>query len=163
MTASLTSPAQQERRKVGMLIPPPVLLAMLVKGALLLQMLAFGGITFSAPRSVAGGLLLVASLGLIAGCARLFKRAGTPVRPTSPSTAVVESGAYRFSRHPMYLGMAGLLAGAALLLGSIAFALACAVFVVVVDLGVARREERYLEAVHGDAYRHYRNQVRRWI
>lgn len=164
MSTPLTiTPAQEERRKVGMLVPPPVLLAVLGKVALVLQMLVFGGLHVSTPGALVGGLVIAASAGLIAACTRLFQQAGTPVRPTSPSTAIVKRGAYRYSRHPMYLGMAGLLVGAALLLGSVAYAVAAAVFVVIVDLGVARREERYLQAVHGDAYRRYAAQVRRWI
>ena len=34
---------------------------------------------------------------------------------------------------------------------------------VVVEFGVIRREERYLEAKFGETYRTYKTQVRRWF
>lgn len=163
MTTLLTSPAQAERRKVGMLIPPPVLAGLLGKAALVLQLMLLGGLHFTVAGGILGGCLMAMSIVLMGLSAKQFKRAGTPVRPVAPSTAVVSKGPYRYSRHPMYLGMAGVLLGSALIMGSVAGVLAAVVFVVIVDLGVARREERYLERVHGDAYRRYAQQVRRWI
>jgi protein-S-isoprenylcysteine O-methyltransferase Ste14 len=155
--------AGTERRKVGMLVPPPVLLGALVKLAAVAQLLWFGGFSYSLPRSVAGGLLLAASMALVAWCSGLFKRAGTPVRPTSPSTAIVRTGPYRISRHPMYLGMAGVLAGLGLVTGSACAVVAVALFIGIVHFGVVVREERYLAQVHGEAYRRYQQQVRCWL
>lgn len=155
--------ATLERKKVSMLIPPPLLLGVLMKVTLAAQLLYFGGVSFSVGRSIAGGLVLAASLALLAACTRRFRQAGTPVRPTSATTAIVQSGPYRFSRNPMYLGMAGLLAGAGVLLGSPACGLALVVFVALLHFGVVLPEERYLSALHGPAYHRYQQQVRRWI
>src|SRR4051794_5482254 len=65
--------------------------------------------------------LVIAALGvaLIIWAALLFRRAGTPVIPFEPSTALVTSGPYRFTRNPMYVGMAAVLLGAAVFLGSV--------------------------------------------
>jgi protein-S-isoprenylcysteine O-methyltransferase Ste14 len=116
----------EERRKVGMLIPPPILLLALIAACAVAQVVWF-------------------------------------VRPTSPTTAIVSEGPYRFSRNPMYLGMAGLLAGLGVLLGSPCFAAGLIVFLVVIHFGVVLREERYLESLHGETYRQYKRQVRRWV
>jgi protein-S-isoprenylcysteine O-methyltransferase Ste14 len=37
------------------------------------------------------------------------------------------------------------------------------VFALVIRYGVVAREEAYLERKFGDAYRHYRARVRRWL
>ena len=155
--------AAAERKKVGMLIPPPVLAGALAKLGVLAQVVWLGGLSFSLMRSVIGGLLLAAALGLVIACGRLFKRAGTPVRPTSPVTAIVQRGPYRFSRNPMYLGMALGLAGLGIVLGSYCIAAAALVFLAVVHHTVVLPEERYLERLHGEVFRRYKQQVRRWI
>jgi len=71
--------------------------------------------------------------------------------------------AHRFSRNPMYLGMAGLIAGLGVLTGSFLFGLALVVFLAIVHYGVVLPEERYLEALHGAAYVEYKGRVRRWL
>ncbi len=83
--------------------------------------------------------------------------------PWRASSALVTSGPYRFTRNPMYLGMASLYAGIALAFGLLwSLALLLAVLVVI-DRGVIAREERYLERRFGDEYRIYKQQVRRWL
>lgn len=152
-----------ERRKVGMLLPPPVLLGLLVKIGLAVQAFAAGGLATTWAQGLAGAAVIALSIGLVAWSAAHFRKAGTPVRPTSPTTAIVSSGPYRFSRSPMYLGMAGVLAGLAVVFGSLVFVAATAVFVAVVHHGVVLREERYLIGLHGAAYARYMQQVRRWV
>jgi protein-S-isoprenylcysteine O-methyltransferase Ste14 len=155
--------ASEERRKVGMLIPPPILLLALVAACAGAQVAWLGGFTFSPTRDVIGGLALLASVALVTSCGRLFMQAGTPFRPTAPATTIVREGPYRFSRNPMYLGMAGLLAGLGVLLGGVCFTAGLVVFLVVIHFGVALPEERYLETLHGETYRQYKRRVRRWV
>ena len=155
--------AADERRKVGMLVPPPLLLLALMAVCVVAQAFWLGGLTFSPVRDALGLLALAASIGLVAACGARFVKAGTPFRPTSPTTAIVEDGPYRVSRNPMYLGMAGALAGLGVLFGGLCFAAAAVLFLIVVHFGVVLPEERYLEARHGAAYRQYKRRVRRWM
>lgn len=152
-----------ERKKVGMVLPPPIIFA----GAAILagagHYVLIGPFTFSAARSLVGGLVILLSIILVGVSAGTFRKAGTPVRPLTPTTAIVRSGPYRFSRNPMYAGMAGILLGLAICLGSVAFLVALVGALAFVHFGVVLREERYLEALHGEAYRRYRGSVRRWL
>ena len=158
-----SSQESNERKKVGMLVPPPILLVALIAICVAAHAVWFEWFAFSWQRTVLGALALLVSAGLVMASGRVFKRAGTPVRPVSPATVVVRQGPYRISRNPMYLGMLGLLAGLGILSGSYCFVAAMAVFAAVVHFGVVLPEERYLEALHGEAYRQYKRQVRRWL
>ena len=73
------------------------------------------------------------------------------------------TGAYRYSRNPMYaslvailLGMAGLLLSPALLASSL-------ILLQYLRHGPVPREERYLEQIFGDEYRRFCAGVRRWF
>jgi protein-S-isoprenylcysteine O-methyltransferase Ste14 len=87
----------------------------------------------------------------------------TPVHPTNPSTTIVATGPFRFSRNPMYLSLCVwnlsygfILCDAGVILLTIPLAL-------VFQLGLILPEERYLEGRFGSAYIEYRNRVRRWF
>lgn len=109
---------------------------------------------------VAGLLIFLALDGT--AMARFF-RAQTSVIPSKPTTAFVTSGPYRFTRNPMYVGMAFLYAGFALGFG-VFWALAMLPLVLlVVDRVVIPPEERFLDAHFGQAFADYRGRVRRWL
>ena len=57
--------------------------------------------------------LVIASLVLFFSSARRFKAADTPVPGNKPTTAIVRSGPYRFSRNPIYLAFSILMLGIA--------------------------------------------------
>lgn len=93
----------------------------------------------------------------------LFAQRKTGIIPWTPATTLVTDGPYRFTRNPMYLGMALLYLGLALGFG-LMWALALfPVVVLTIDRAVIKREEAYLEAKFDGAYNDYRARVRRWL
>jgi protein-S-isoprenylcysteine O-methyltransferase Ste14 len=110
-----------------------------------------------------GGGLFLAGAALLAAAIRLFRRAGTAIPPWEPSTALVTTGVYGLSRNPIYLGMILIYVGIAFVFAaSWAFLLLLPVLVAL-QIEVIRREETYLERRFGEAYRQYRQEVRRWL
>lgn len=113
------------------------------------------------------GVLAIASIapgvGLLLAASGLFRRAGTDAKPWKTATALVNSGVYRFTRNPMYLGMALLYAGLAFAFASAGALLLLPVVIGIIETQVIAREERYLETKFGDVYREYKQRVRRWI
>ena len=108
-------------------------------------------------------LLLLPGLAITVIAAGGFKRANTGIVPFSKSAALVTDGIYRFTRNPMYLGMAVFLAGLALKLGSLGAWIPIPVFIAIVQRQFIRNEEIFLTAIYGDAFRAYQEKVRRWL
>jgi protein-S-isoprenylcysteine O-methyltransferase Ste14 len=92
-----------------------------------------------------------------------FKRAGTAVLPTRPTTAIVDTGIYRYTRNPMYLGMSLALLGIGLALNQLWFLLALPAAVFAVTKLAIEREEAYLAEKFGANYLAYKAKVRRWL
>ena len=57
------------------------------------------------PAGWLGILLFVLALALAAWAISTITRAGSSVPTNQPTTTIVESGPYRFTRNPIYLGM----------------------------------------------------------
>lgn len=87
---------------------------------------------------------------------------GTP-SPTAPTEQLVVSGAYRYVRNPMYVAVAALIGGQALLSPSLVIVLYLALFAVAVTAFVRLYEEPTLRAAHGASYRRYEQAVPRWV
>jgi len=100
-------------------------------------------------------------INLIADTA--FKKYNTTVKPFEKPTTLVTSGVFRFSRNPMYLGFVLVLAGIAILMGSLTPFLVIIAFAILIDTIFIRAEEEMLEQTFGDAWLKYKGKVRRWI
>ena len=92
-----------------------------------------------------------------------FRRHGTRVETYRPTTAIAQTGIYRFSRNPIYLAMGFPIAGLAIALDTLWIAAAAVPFYAVIRYFVIAREEDYLERKFGDEYRAYKARVRRWL
>jgi protein-S-isoprenylcysteine O-methyltransferase Ste14 len=110
-----------------------------------------------------GGAILVAGLALLVFAGGLFKRAGTDMIPFREVSALVTGGVYRFSRNPMYLGMAAVLLGCAVTVGSAMALLIPPLFMIIIEWRYIRPEETLLEGLFPEEYPVYRRRVRRWL
>ncbi|MBW1910265.1 MAG: isoprenylcysteine carboxylmethyltransferase family protein [Deltaproteobacteria bacterium] len=93
----------------------------------------------------------------------VFKKLGTTVKPFEESTALITTGVFRISRHPMYVGMVLILIGIAVLMGSLTPYAVIPVFAVLMEVVFIRVEERMLEEKFSEAWLVYKEKVRRWI
>jgi protein-S-isoprenylcysteine O-methyltransferase Ste14 len=110
-----------------------------------------------------GGLLIGLGLILAASAFAQFRRAKTPFRLNRPTTAIVTSGPFRYTRNPLYLALTLVYAGIACI-GNSGWSLILLVPVLlIIRYAVIAREERYLERKFGDEYLRYKASVRRWV
>lgn len=117
-----------------------------------------------ARRWVALSLALVGLATVTAGVAR-FRRAHTTANPLNPgaASALVDSGVYRVTRNPMYLGFATVLLAWAVHLASPLAGLGVIAFVVYMNRFQIAPEERALRANFPGAFEAYARKVRRWL
>lgn len=100
------------------------------------------------------------TLNLLADSA--FKKAQTTVKPFEKSTALITTGVFQISRHPMYLGMFLILIGLAVFMGTITPLIIIVIFAFLMEVVFVRVEERMLERQFGSAWTAYKNKVRKW-
>ena len=110
-----------------------------------------------------GGVCVVAALALFGYAVKNFRASGTPVPGDLPTTAIVRSGPYRFTRNPIYLAFSLLQLGIAMWLNSLWLIATLAAAIAVIAGVVVPREERYLEEKFGSDYLQYTASVRRWL
>jgi protein-S-isoprenylcysteine O-methyltransferase Ste14 len=94
-----------------------------------------------------------------------FRTSSTTVNPTRPDKAatLVTSGIYAHTRNPMYVGMAIMLLGWCVWLGSV-YALTLPVaFVLYLNRFQIVPEEQALHARFGPEFLAYKRRVRRWL
>jgi protein-S-isoprenylcysteine O-methyltransferase Ste14 len=143
-------------------ILPPIVLAT----ALGLQALvAFQFPTRFIPNAMAlgaGAAVVAASVALVLLAVRKIKRAGTAFDSRKPTTSIVATGVYRFTRNPVYFSMILFVVGVGLMLNSPLALLLAIPTGSALCLSAVRPEERDLEGKFGREYRAYRDAVQRW-
>jgi len=147
-------------------VKPPLLFAgALLIGCLLSWLIPIGpGLGAANGRALAvGGSLALAGLALGVLSIREFRRAGTSVVPGEPSTTLLETGPYRFTRNPIYIGLVILYFGLAIVLTSAWMLVLLIPVLIILQRGVVEREEAYLKAKFGQVYRQYQARVPRWL
>lgn len=120
-------------------------------------------IVSSAIALVGGLLFLLSGIVLAASAARLFSKAKTGIVPFSESTKLVVSGAYRFTRNPMYLGMFFCLIGVTLLVNNVLGLLVLLLFFFIIRQKFVLKEEVQMLETFGDDYAQFKARIRRWI
>lgn len=145
-------------------IPPPIVTIVFATFMLLLNL----GSNFHI--DILGNDLLVVMCAIIASLLLFpavvqFYRSKTTVNPLKPETAkvLVVKGVYRFSRNPMYLGMA-----LALLAWGIYLSNPLNIFIFIAYIAYMNHfqikfEEEALTKIFGNEYALYMQRVRRWL
>lgn len=105
---------------------------------------------------VAGALVLLGAFARFA-----LEGLGTPA-PVAPTERLVVGGAYRHVRNPMYLAVAAIILGQALLLGRAVLLPYLAAFCAAVVAFVRLYEEPTLHRRYGAQYERYRRAVPGW-
>jgi protein-S-isoprenylcysteine O-methyltransferase Ste14 len=93
----------------------------------------------------------------------LFNRHETGLLPGQETHAIIETGPFRLSRNPLYVGLLVLYLGLALLAPTVWGLVLFPVAVLLVLWGAIYPEERFLHTRFGAQYDDYKRRVRRWL
>ena len=148
-------------------IPPPLVL--LFCGALMwVTQKYFPRLRFDLPyETVLFWVVLVIGFWVLAsGVGRIFRNK-TAIHPNrealSKATTLVTTGVFRYTRNPIYLGMAVMLVAWLLLLEHWLCAAGPLLFVAFITKYQILPEEEALGKIFGEEYFRYRSETRRWM
>ena len=147
----------------GGVIPPPVIYAVCFLAGLGVDALWPLPLLPSTVQYAISTALIIAGLVLFVTALREFLRVQTAVTHHRPTTGIVTSGPFAFSRNPIYLAMTLVFLGAAIAVDSLVILAHVVPAIAAINTLVIPKEEAFLETTFGDDYRHYKSSVRRWI
>ena len=162
VTRSSNANSVPDVANLGRVRPPLVYLASILIG-LLLQYIWPLPLVRNPVAAPIGAVVVLMSAGLFIAAVRTFRAAGTPVPGNQPTTTIVRTGPFSFSRNPIYLAFSALQVGIALWVGSLWLLITLVPALALMSFWVIPREERYLEARFPGEYLRYKSSVRRWF
>lgn len=142
---------------------PPTYFWLLILVSLLLHFILPIKKIITSPYRYFGIIFVVLGIILNLWVDSMFKKKKTTVKPYENPTELLTSGPFRISRHPVYLGMAAVLLGETILLGSLITLISPILFIIISELLFIPFEEENLEKLFGKKYSEYKKKKRRWI
>ncbi|RCU51034.1 isoprenylcysteine carboxylmethyltransferase family protein [Corallincola holothuriorum] len=145
---------------------PPIIVMLSTASFMFLAAKATGQLSYDVLEiKIAGWFCVLAGLIVIFRGVQVFRSHQTTIDPRTPdaSSQLVTSGIYRFTRNPMYLGMALCLTGWGLYLGSFIALVLVYGFSTYITRFQILSEERLLKSKFGLMYLDYIRDVRRWL
>lgn len=151
------------RSATGISIPPPVyFMAALLTGT---------GLNYLSPLSLLSnewGYIIASIFFAVSGTTMLsviflFHRANTTIDVRKAASALITDGPYRFSRNPAYVSLTLLCLGIGSWFSNGWILLMVVPAILITDIRVVRKEERFLGEKFGEEYFRYKSTVRRWI
>ena len=142
------------------MVPPPVIYLQAVVLGFLTDRLWSVAFLPDVLQYVLGGALIAMSLAIMPWVLREFAKARTHFDARKPVVALITGGPFRFSRNPSYVAMTLLCIGVAVVTDTLWILLWLVPAVLILDVAVIRREERFSDQKFGEVCRDYTHRVR---
>ena len=112
-----------------------------------------------------GIFLLLSGFSILVSAVSLFRKDKTTVNPLSPeqATKLVTDGIFKYSRNPMYLGMAVVLTSIAVFFNLLGGIILIALFCAYITKFQIIPEERAMSDLFSDDFDKYTKETRRWV
>ncbi|WP_206696930.1 methyltransferase family protein [Marinomonas algicola] len=145
---------------------PPLILVGIFAALMFITEQLFGSLNFSYTFNVLGfSVFILIGVGLAVSGVSSFKKHKTTVNPvnTKNVSALVDSGIFKYTRNPMYVGMLSSLIGYAVYLANPLNIILLGLFILYLNKYQITPEEEFLEKLFGRNYQMYKDSVRRWL
>ncbi len=147
----------------GVTFPPPVMYLLCLLAGFLVDYFVPVELLPNGVQYIIGGVLIVGGLAINLSGIIQFRKFETNVRPDRPSSALIVTGPYRFTRNPLYVGLFLVYAGIAVASDSVWVLALLIPIMLITQILIVPREERYMERRFGGEYLEYKGRVRRWL
>ena len=146
----------------GLVRPPIVYLCAIVTGFIInvIWPIQYTDVWLS---TLLGFVLLGLAFAIFMSAQHEFKNAETPIPGNKPTTAIICTGPFRFTRNPIYVAFTLIQLGVAFVFQNIWVAATLAFSLTVINNFVIPREEKHMALIFGSEYAKYKNSVRRWL
>lgn len=144
-------------------LSPDIFLVLLIALSLALHFYCPVAEVLHSPATIVGAFLSVAGFVVSTVANLSLLNHHTSIQPFAKPSELIQTGIFRYSRNPVYLGMLLVLTGINLFLGSATALLVPLVFLIVFNSDIIPSEEKKLQEVFGERYAAYKKSVRRWI
>jgi protein-S-isoprenylcysteine O-methyltransferase Ste14 len=161
MASSTTVPNERGAR---VRFPPPMLFVVALVVGFAAGHLHGAAWPIDRPVRILAGVVVVGlGVALLLAAQAHFRRTGQHPAPWKPSPVLILAGPYRFTRNPMYVGMALFTFGLGVALDALWVSAAAPLALLAVHFIAVRPEERYLTEKFGAPYDEYLRRVRRYL
>lgn len=154
---------EQDKKGAAVRFPPPLIF-------IICMLLGYGlhyvwplPIMGSVILTYVGGTLVLLSLMCVFYLSRVFSRVKTNIEPWKPTSAIISTGLYAYSRNPIYVAFAIISIGIGLMVNNGWVVMSFLPATMAVYVVAIKKEEAYLEKMFAQEYLNYKNKVRRWF
>ncbi len=154
---------ENDSKGAGVKFPPPLIYIIAVLLGFILERYIPLAIHLNQTLWLAAGFAFFIAIIFAVSALLGLRKAKTSIEPWRPTTNIVDSGIFAYSRNPIYLSFICFGFGMAFSLNSYWIMLMMIPATWLIKTLVIAKEEQYLSKKFAEEYRQYCRKVRRWI
>lgn len=110
-----------------------------------------------------GAIIVILGISLLVTAKSQLKKHKQPTAPNRPTTRLVTSEVFKYSRNPVYLGLIFVYIGIGFMIKSLWILISTIVLIILIKKILIIPEENYLLKKFDKRYKDYKNKTGRWI
>jgi len=154
---------QEDKKGPAVKFPPPLIFLSLLLVTFGVHQIYPVGLGISQGAKYTGLAVAIVAMVVLLLTAIAFLRAKTSIEPWKPTTKIITTGLYAYSRNPIYVAFCLVPIGLGIFINSFWILISFLPSAVLVYCIAIKKEEAYLEVKFGEEYLRYKRKVRRWL